>query len=220
MSHFKETGSCIEGWDFWVNTKALRTLSSAPKKWTALYCFDKKKTRKVKVVIQSNIVLKSAIGNLNPNEITRGIYNFPEYDRYYSISSLSHFFFFVELITFSSILDKRFFFLPSGSVIYSRCFWLKWLKSIPNNIYFNQRILPCVTLIKKKGEKKNLPFSPTVILICNSCHVHVNKIKSILPADKWTPPLTPPLAFKWFEHDLSLINYTPLLPVPSCCSPG
>lgn len=64
-------------------------------------------------------------------------------------------------------------------------------------------------------------------LICNSCHVHVNKMKSILQANKWTPPPLPsphhhhhPLCFKWFKHDLILINYTPLLLVPSRCCPG
>lgn len=37
---------------------------------------------------------------------------------------------------------------------------------------------------------------------------HVNQNRPVFPADK-----CPPLAFKWLEHDLSLINYTP------CCLP-
>lgn len=48
------------------------------------------------------------------------------------------------------------------------------------------------TLIKKR---KKVIHLPVIILICNSCHAHVNRIKSILPAEKWTPPSLSPFTF-------------------------
>lgn len=55
--------------------------------------------------------------------------------------------------------------------------------------------------IQKDCSQQNAPPIP---FFC-----HVNQNRSVFPEDK-----CPPFAFKWLEHDLSLINYT-----PCCLSP-